>query len=116
MTRRIGGKMTNEEREQKIRAEKVRHNKALNDIDVEFALSNNRVQLGDIVSDGFSIVLVDRIENLRDTPIPSCVYYGIKLKKDLTLRADRARESVWQGRIKMHLRGGKEVEIDGIKE
>lgn len=108
--------MTNKEREEKLKAEHERHNKAMYDIDVEFATSNNYVLPGDILSDGYSIILVDKIHMNRSYSIPTCVYTGVRLKKNLKPRVDGTRASIWQGRIKMHLRDGKAVEIDGIKE
>lgn len=54
----------------------------------ECALSNNKVRLNDIVVDHYQTVRVDKIKVAIGTSyeIPSCVYCGVLLKKDMTPR------------------------------
>jgi len=87
----------------------TRHNAEMLAIDREFALSNNTVQVGDILFDHSYIVLVEQVRAYSGVTGPTCVYEGARLKKDLSPRKDGRRVSVWQQNIKSHLRDGKEV-------
>lgn len=50
----------------------------------EFAFANNRVNIGDFVGDGSSIVKVDKIGvYLSGIDTPKCVYYGPRYTKKL---------------------------------
>lgn len=63
-----------------------------------YALSNNEVEVGDIVIDRCQTLLVDKIQTtlMTRTNKPSCVYSGVVLRKDLRPREDGKRSQVYQ--------------------
>lgn len=66
----------------------------------EYAISNNKVKVGDIVIDHCKTVLVEKIKIDHYNDIPTCVYYGELLKKDKTPRKRPEEARVHQTNIK----------------
>lgn len=63
-----------------------------------YAFANNPYKVGDIIRDSSAII---RIESIKVTipfahAMPSCVYKGASLKKDLTERKDGAKGFIYQ--------------------
>lgn len=77
--------MTKEEYEKRLFELNQRFKKEKHELAKEFALSNNDVKIGDIVSDGNNIISVSKfcIDFGYPNPIPYVYYKGIKLTKKL---------------------------------
>ncbi len=67
----------------------------------EYALALNPYKIGDIISDHTITLQIEKIEVYKTWghEIPSCVYYGIELKKDSTPMKRQSNERIWQGNI-----------------
>lgn len=65
---------------------------------IKCASDNNTVKVGDIVTDHIGSILVKNIKagfpSLEN--LPCCVYDGIELKKDKTLKKIPTKRSAWQ--------------------
>lgn len=62
----------------------------------ECAFSNNPYKVGDIVADHIGSVRIEKIMATTSDHKPTCIYYGLELKKDLTNRKDGSKRRVWQ--------------------
>ena len=93
--------MTHEE--YKLRKKKLeeQYNVDLRWLNREYALSNNKYQVGDIVTDHIGSIKVESIsiEDSFGTGIPTCVYTGLELKKDLTPTKKLSKRQVWESNI-----------------
>jgi hypothetical protein len=68
----------------------------------EYALANNTVKVGDVISDHKSTILVDNIIITASVSSkPMCVYDGIKLKKDGTPVKSGERDTVYQSNLRV---------------
>lgn len=65
----------------------------------ECALSNNQYNVGDIVTDHIGSVKVEKIMTTTSNDKPTCVYYGIELKKDMTPKKNDPRRQAWQNNL-----------------
>ncbi len=84
----------------KIHRETVaRHAKELQNIGREYALSKNSVEVGDIITDHFQTICVEKIGVYFCKP-PECVYIGPLLTKKLTPRKNNSTGEVYQSNIK----------------
>lgn len=71
----------------------------------EFALTNNPVQVGDIVIDHMKKILVQSISiSLSYRDLPCCIYKGIELKVDNTPKKNNIQSSVYQSNLKHHFK------------
>lgn len=75
----------------------------LNKLARKYAFSNNKVGIGDIISDHIHKIRVDKIKftiggNCIST-LPECVYYGPRLKKNDDPFVNGDRETIWQSNI-----------------
>lgn len=62
-----------------------------------YALFNNPYEVGDIATDHMGSIRIEKLDTDTDSMgIPSCVYYGLELKKDLTPTKRPERRHVWQ--------------------
>lgn len=77
--------MTQQEYEERLFELNKKFKQDKYDLAKEFALSNNSVKIGDIVSDGNNIISVSKlcIDFGYPNPIPYVYYKGIKLTKKL---------------------------------
>jgi hypothetical protein len=71
---------------------------AKNALAKEFALSNNTVKAGDIVTDHIGSIRVEKIKWTKGygSDYPGCVYFGTELKKDLTPTKKGEKRDVYQ--------------------
>ena len=68
----------------------------------EFAMSNNTVKLGDIISDHANTIVVDHIGlGYSFDGTPQCVYRGVALTKKLVPKKNGSSEKIWQSNLKM---------------
>lgn len=65
---------------------------------LEFALSNAKFKVGDIIKDHRWIIKIDKISASMITfsGVPDTIYYGVELKKDLTPKKSGERQSIVQ--------------------
>ena len=71
----------------------------------EYALSNNPYKIGDIIEDAFCAIKIDSMLFYLGRGyygnIPSMIYKGVQLKKDLTPRKDGKRQAIHQSEVKV---------------
>ena len=87
--------MTADEYKQKLLDIKAEYIKKRNSLEEEFALSNNTVEIGDIVSDGSSTIRVEKFGFIRTTSLPSIYYIGVRLTKKLKPYMNGEKTSVF---------------------
>lgn len=64
----------------------------------EFAIANNPYKKGDIITDHIGSIIMESFKIYRPSynSLPSCVYYGIELKKDGTPRVRQEKRPLYQ--------------------
>lgn len=72
----------------------------------QFALANNPVSVGDIVSNGSEKILVEKIMVYSGCGLPFCVYQGPLLKKNGDKYKSGKRGDLYQQSIVSHIKGG----------
>lgn len=87
--------MTLEEYNTKINEAKKRHEAEINSLHKEYAMSNAKFSVGDIIKDHRWTLLIDKITWSKFMSDPEPVYQGLELKKDLTPRKDGSRVSIY---------------------
>lgn len=80
--------MTELEYENRIAEIEKEYVKAKHKLYTEYALSNAKYSVGDIISGQGSLILIRKISVTKYIGLPSAVYSGTELKKDLTPRKD----------------------------
>lgn len=93
--------MTTDEYKIKLKELEDKHALEINALIRDCAFSNNPYQFGDIIQDHRCIIKIDKIKYGRDfvSNLPTCVYYGSCLKKDLTPKKNGDREQICQSNI-----------------
>lgn len=68
----------------------------------DYAKSNNPYKIGDVVEDHIGKLRIESIEFYNDQwwQLPSCVYYGVELKKDGTPCKRQTNRPVYLSNIK----------------
>ena len=69
----------------------------------EFALSNNSVKIGDIISASSCTIKVEKILVAKQSyfsDLPECRYKGKKIKKDGKFFKDNSDDIIYQGELK----------------
>lgn len=74
---------------------KQRHDKEIKKLKREYALTNNPIKIGDIVTDGYSTVKVEKIVVYLNNP-PCCVYRGPELNKNKTVKKNGKITDIYQ--------------------
>jgi len=90
------------EYKERVKHMEAMHKKELQAFASEYAMSNNIVKDGDIVSNGKMTVLVDRISlgYFFGEHTPQCIYTGPELTKKGTPYKNGQREAIYQLRLK----------------
>lgn len=65
----------------------------------QYAIANNKVEIGEIISDHIGSILVDKILFSETKPYPSCVYLGVVLNKNGTKSKRGERRNVYQSNL-----------------
>jgi hypothetical protein len=66
-----------------------------------FAITNNSVNIGDIITDGETTIIVDKIKIIMSASgFPTCQYKGVKLTKAGNVSKNRKRGYVTQARMR----------------
>lgn len=67
------------------------------DLNIEYAMSNNPYKVGDVVEDHIGKLRIERTEvDSISWDLPSCIYYGVELKKDGTPCKRQTNRPVFQ--------------------
>jgi len=68
----------------------------------EYALAHKTNSIGDVIEDQRCIIKISSIKISVGSMqgFPECVYFGVRLKKDLTPRKDGENTQIYQHRIK----------------
>lgn len=91
------------------------YEKELDKLINEYVLSNNSVKIGDIISDSYSIIKVDKIQVVKANyfiDFPECRYIGKKIKKDSEFFKNGVRVDIYQANLKKI--NGVEVKNENI--
>ncbi len=72
-----------------------------NALSIAFAKANNPHKKGDIIADSTGSIIIEEIKVQRgyNNVLPTCIYYGIELKKDGTPRVRQERRAVYQSNL-----------------
>lgn len=68
-------------------------------LQIEYANFHNPYKKGDIVTDHIGSIIIEFWKISVYNKIPSCVYWGLELKKDKTPKKIPTRRDVWQENI-----------------
>jgi hypothetical protein len=92
---------TAEEYRQKMNDINIRVSREQKEVGRQYAFSNNPHSIGDVVTDHIGSIKVEEIKWTIDhgTLLPTCVYYGVVLKKDGTPTKKGDRRPVWQSNL-----------------
>ena len=85
--------------------------RAVSALTKEYALANNKVNIGDTVTDHQYTICVDKI--LHHVPFigaPECIYQGYRVKKSGERFKSEAYESVYQCNVVSHALAQKQIE------
>lgn len=93
--------MTKEEYEKRIKSIDRECEEKKRKLRIECAKSNNPYKIGDVVEDHIGKLRIESIVfNNVTWQFPSCVYYGVELKKDGTPCKRQTNIPVYQSNIK----------------
>lgn len=92
--------MTKEEYNEKKEEIKNNHFILLKQLGMKFAIENNIVNIGDTIKDHMSIIKVDKIQVCNTAYDPSCIYFGIRLKRNLKSFKSGETTSIYQCNLK----------------
>lgn len=106
--------MTKEEYNNRKAELEAAHSKAIRGLASEYALSQNPVEVGDIVGGG-RLIMVDEIRYSLAGPdgYPQCVYLGTALTKKMLPFKSMERTTVWQQNMKTHIKKA-DIKAKGI--
>lgn len=96
--------MNLEEYNLKVKEIEDARQEAIRKLVVECALSNNTIEIGQIVEDHIGKVKVEKIRfnHASFGKLPSCRYWGIELKKDGTPKKRGDYRDVYQSNLLSH--------------
>lgn len=78
--------------------------KGFRELKEKYALANNNVKIGDIISDGTISIKVEKIQVVQSSfgnEYPECRYSGKKVKKDGSFFKDGSNDSIYQSNMKL---------------
>ena len=76
-----------------------KHIKEIRELYKKYAFSNNPYKIDDVISDHIGSIKIEEISVCIINGIPSCVYYGVELKKDGTPKKGQKYRTVYQVNI-----------------
>ena len=90
---------------EKLEELKIEHVAKRKKVLQDFAFSNNPYEKGDIISDNFCIIKIEKIQFSKKifTEESECVYSGLRLKKDLTSFKSGEKDVIYQSNVKSRL-------------
>lgn len=77
--------------------------KGFRELKEKYALANNNVKIGDIISDGTISIKVEKIQVVQSSfsnEYPECRYSGKKVKKDGSFFKNYSSDSIYQSNVK----------------
>lgn len=92
--------MTIEEYNSKLKSLNDKFETDKEEIQIEYALSNNPHKVGDIIEDHYHTIQIERFKVYPGLGIPQCVYYGTELKKDGSPTKKQINFTMYQSNIK----------------
>ena len=101
MNWRVKMAMSKEEYKSLIENANKERSEKIKSINKQFALDNNTVKIGDIITDGYITLKVEKITTFKSAydEFPSCMYEGVKLKKDGTPYKNQEGNTIFQSRV-----------------
>lgn len=91
--------MKKEEYEKAVKSEKDSHAEKLRKLAREYAFANNPYRVGDIVTDHYQTIVVEKIRFSMGFNVPYCTYTGAQLTKKRVPRVDGQVGTVHQPHI-----------------
>lgn len=93
--------MTPEQYSAKLKLLQLIHTDNLNELSIEYAMSNNTIAVDDVITDHMgSIKVVDiNVGTEFMGKYPICIYRGVEVKKDGTPKKKANVRDVWQNNI-----------------
>jgi hypothetical protein len=92
--------MERKELEEKENELKLEYESKLKELKKQFAFLNNPYKIGDIFTDHIGCIKIETIKasfGLHNSySLPSCVYFGVELKKDMTPKKNNPKRQAWQ--------------------
>jgi hypothetical protein len=96
--------MTREEYDTKIKTLAKIHMANKRHVMREYAFANNPYKVGDIIEDHHHIIKIERYQAIDSWEYPSCLYFGIELKKDLTPKKRQDGIGMYQVNVKRKIK------------
>lgn len=82
---------------QELKSLQAKHDAEISELQKSVALENNPYKVGDIVTDHIGSLEIKEIRVYRSYgELPTCIYYGVELKKDGTKKAKQENRPVYQ--------------------
>lgn len=96
--------MTKEEYKEKTEQLYKEYKSNQRELDVEFALSNNEVKIGDVVSDSLSTIIVEdiRVDSAWSGHLPMVYFYGTRITKKFVPFKSGEKATVYN--VKNHIK------------
>lgn len=97
-----GTAMTKEEYKSKLEALKDKYHYEINSLKKSYAFSNNPVKVGDIITDHYHSIKVEKVMLSSHSigEYPSCFYIGVQIKKDGTPFSKQKDTEMWQHNVR----------------
>lgn len=79
------------------------YDKGFRELKEKYALTNNNIKIGDIISDTTISIKVEKIQVIQSSfgnEYPECRYSGKKVKKDGSFFKDGSSDSIYQSNLK----------------
>ena len=91
--------MTNTEYDSKLEKLRLEFEQNKRSLAIEYATSNNPYKVGDVISDHYKTIRIEKWKISLYSRYPSLVYTGVLLKKDGTPAKKQDDRTVWQSNI-----------------
>lgn len=77
------------------------YKKQKDDLAKTYALANNNINIGDVITDHIGSIKVEsiKVEISSFYETPRCVYFGPELRKDKSPKKNGAKRNVWQSNL-----------------
>lgn len=92
--------MTKAEYESELKTLNREHEDSKNKLIKEYALSNNPYKIGDIITDHYQRIKIEKIRAISYFSEIGCRYYGVNLKEDGTPVKSGSKTWIYQSNIK----------------
>jgi hypothetical protein len=92
--------MTKEEYDELKRSMRARHEKEEFELAKQFALSNNKHEVGDVIEDHIGLGEIIKIQLDAYSKPPACVYLCKELTRKKEYKKNQSQRRIWQSNLK----------------